>query len=206
MGGGRSGGGGGGGGVPTPERLSGWLRRQMRNGRSLADVAGWLRLPDVIEQLGAGRVAKHRKEIEKELRRTNAEACSGTRMDDWLTGREHYYAPGMKLTRVGSRDGTIWGGGLITPRWTPPQCVKLEDQLDGMTKLEADHYTPSDLSITAIQIQRIRAMKGHRVRKPRDDADRRDDHQPNDPPVIVSLRQTDDGPRLGYVPFTGGDD
>lgn len=57
--------------------MSGWLRRQMRNGRLLADIERWLRLPEVIEKLGASRVDMHRKEVEREQLLTLAEAAAG---------------------------------------------------------------------------------------------------------------------------------
>jgi predicted DNA-binding transcriptional regulator AlpA len=49
----------------------------MRNGRLLADIERWLRLPEVIEKLGASRVDMHRKEVEREQLLTLAEAAAG---------------------------------------------------------------------------------------------------------------------------------
>jgi hypothetical protein len=137
----------------------------MAGGRCLSDIRKWLDLPDVIEHLGAGRVAMHRKEVLRELRLTHAQACSSSRIDGWLDSREHYYAPGMVLSRIGTRQDSPEGGGAITPRWTPAMAVAVEDRLDEMDAVEAVFYEHPP-SLTGIQFQRIRALQGHKVKKP----------------------------------------
>jgi hypothetical protein len=108
-------------------------------------------------------------------------------MTGWLMGGEHYYCPGMVLSRVGTRADSVWGGGLITPRWTPALAVRDEDLLDQMDAIEAAHYEHPP-SITGIQLSRIRALKGKRVRIRKEDAS-----------VVILVKQTPDGQRISLV-------
>lgn len=161
-------------GPPEPRRLSGWLRTQLRR-RSLAQILTWLDQPEVIKRLGAPTCKGHRTEVQREVRRCLTSACSAAWMAGYINGGESYYIPGMVLSRIGTRADGTYGAGPPTPRWTPAECVKLEDMLDAMTPMRAAHYAGPP-SATGIQIQRIRMFRGEkldqRMRKPSKQRDR----------------------------------
>ena len=129
-----------------------------------ADRDTFLEKPEAIAALGAKRCREIQKAIREDRGRAESILCSAAWIDAAYyrgevapvglpaDGRRH----DVRLQL--SRSGTRYGEGPPRRRWTPPQCVEVEDLIDCQSPLRAAMYPHPD-SPSAIAITRICEMK-----------------------------------------------
>lgn len=147
------------------------LRAQWRDvikRQSPAQRESWLGSQEGIVALGARECLQLLKSIKRDRLRASRVVCSmawfdaifhgGHRLPQGEVGR--WRGVRLQLSRELVRIGEE---GEAHRRWTPPQCVDLEDMLDGMSAVRASFYE-FPASPSAIAIRQIEASRGKETR------------------------------------------
>jgi hypothetical protein len=121
-----------------------------------AQREAFLQTDAALSALGAEIRYRLLKEVQAERRTLESSACSGAWIDAVNRDGAAFPVPGMKLSRA----ETSFGDARPHRRWTPPQCVELEDRLDEMGEKEAIlHQYPPSPSVLAIEQIRAAQLK-----------------------------------------------
>lgn len=149
--------------APTRRQIERTLKRL-----PLARQAELLRAPEIRRVLGAAETDRRIRQLHAQLQRLEDQVCSGAWAEAAAAGQ--VFPPGgkhgtaMVLSSVGTRSGDGYHedgqprARQRTPRWTPPQCVAMEDALDCMSLPQA--MSLSYRSSSAVVIAQVAERRG----------------------------------------------
>lgn len=139
----------------APQRLTEHWRRVISL-RPPSARRHWLDKPEVLAVLGSRKVRALQRQVQRQIDECERRCCSGA----WISAmRDRGDTCPFELMAM-SRCRTRYGeAGLPSRRYTPTAAVALEDELDGMSVLEAELYSRPP-SCSAMAIQRLETRKG----------------------------------------------
>lgn len=136
------------------------MRRIREEQRTPKAWREWLNRPEAIAIFGAGAVRSESKRLDKLRRRAATDVSSATWLDAYDAG--HQFPPGPDDPKT--PHGIRMVMSVVSGRYTPPQCLGMEDFLDGMGICEAVFYdhpqSPSALAIIRIEQARAKPIGG----------------------------------------------
>ena len=118
----------------------------------------WLKSAEGIVALGAKNARQLVRALDRDERELRRDVPSSCWFDDFWYRKVEFPPGGRKATRMRV--------SVVTGRWTPPQCLALEDMIDGLNEVNAIWLSLQwPASPSAVAIQRIESQRPHRFGK-----------------------------------------